>query len=89
MKLSEKIQKINQKGIENLNTKGISIPEDSTTDTIMDNILNIVNGGESDKQQIKCESNIDSVTLPVTLDTVEVQINNKTIIVDSSLSLEE
>lgn len=51
--------------------------------------LGLVSGGTVDKQQIKCKSNVDSVFLPVTLDTVEVQINNKTMTVDSLVTLGE
>lgn len=51
--------------------------------------IGLASKGFNNKKQIKCESKVDSVILPVTLDTVEVQINNRTVICDSSVTLEE
>lgn len=91
MSLRPQIDKINTLGRTNLNAKGVTTDGNETTYQLMNMISNIQSGsGETVIiSPITCDSNVDSVILPVTLNTVQVQINNKTIIVDSSVSLEE
>ncbi len=57
--LKNKIESVNEKGIKNLLQKGVEIPENSTTDQIMDNILLIKSESDGSSEVVLFEQTLD------------------------------
>ncbi len=57
--LKKKLEAVNIKGVENLAQKGVDIPENSTTDEIMDNILKIKSKSDKYSEVVLFEQTVD------------------------------